>query len=168
MPWTLGTMLMRQLLTIIIFLFLLLRPSAKAQKSITINPTGLYNFDGHTYKKNGDTYGYFGTIKVVRLDSAKILMSFYVCKGAPSYNSGSFVDTLNYLNNEAIYEGDTTMAETTCKLTFHFTSKGISAELSSDYSNSACGFGHAVDAQGFYKRVKGKIPTKNEILSDDE
>jgi len=161
-------MIIRQLLIIIIFPFLLLRPSAKAQKNNFINPTGLYNFDGHSYKKNGDTYGYFGTIKVVRLDSVKILMSFYICKGAPSYNSGSFVDTLNYLNNEAIYRGDTSIAETTCKLTLHFTSKGINAELLSDYPNLACGFGHAVDAQGFYKRVKGKIPTKNEILSDDE
>jgi hypothetical protein len=159
---------MRPLLLKITFPFLISSPSLKAQTINFINPTGFYKYDGKTYKKNGETYGYFGTIKIVRLDPGKILMSFYVCKGAPSYNSGSFVDTLDYINNKAIYRGDTTMAETTCKLTFHFTSKGISAELSSDYPNSACGFGHAVDAQGFYKRMNGKFPTKKEILNDDQ
>ena len=141
---------------------------ASAQTSDFINPAGVYNYDGKTVKKNGETYGYFGTIKVVMLDSTRILMSFYVCKGAPSYNSGSFVDTLGYSNNLAIYHGDRSMPETMCKLTFLFSAKGISAELFSDDLNSSCGFGHAVDAHGFYKRAKGKMPGIKEILEDAE
>lgn len=157
----------RFLITVVVFSCLFIQ-SVKGQSINFVNPTGTYNYDGKTYKKNGDTYGYFGTVKVFKLDSTKILMNFYVCKGAPSYNSGSFIDTLEYSNNKAIYRGDTSMVQTTCKLTFLFTSKGLMVELFSDYPNMACGFGQAVDAQGFYKRVKGKIPTKEEILNDDE
>ena len=141
--------------------------SVKGQTSAFVNPNGLYEFDGKTYKKNGETYGYFGTIKVFLLDTNKILVSFYICKGAPSYNSGSFVDTLNYSNNQAVYRSDP-VSDSTCRLTFQFTSKGIDAELCSDNPNFACGFGHAVDAQGYYKRMEGKIPSKEEILKDDE
>lgn len=142
--------------------------SAEGQTSASINPTGIYEYSGNTYTKNGDTYGYFGTIKVLQLEANKVLVNFYVCKGAPSYNSGSFIDTLTYINNQVVYRGDTTMAELTCKLNFKFTSKGIYAELFSDYPNTACGFGHAVDAQGFYKKQKGKVPTKDEMFEDQE
>jgi hypothetical protein len=142
--------------------------TSKGQTCSFVNPNGLYEYDGKTYKKNGETYGYSGTIKVLLLDTNKILVSFYVCKGAPSYNSGSFVDTLNYSKNQAVYRGDTTIADFTCRLTFLFTPKGIDAELFSDNPNWACGFGHAVDAQGFYKRAKGKVPSKEDILKDKE
>src|ERR1700754_414505 len=134
--------------------------TAKAQTPARINPTGIFNYDGKTVKKNGDTYGYFGTIKVLQIDSNRILMNFFICKGAPSYNSGSFTDTLHYTNNTCVYRGDTTFANTTCRLVFKFSLKGINAELFSEFPNSACGFGHAVDAYGFFKRMKGKIPTK--------
>src|SRR5688572_12818040 len=137
-------MLMRLLLIIIVTLTYWTH--SEGQTTSFVNPNGLFEYDGKTYKKNGETFGYFGTIKVFLLDTNKILVSFYICKGAPSYNSGSFVDTLNYSNNQAACRGDTTV-DLTCKLTFYFTSKGISAELFSDNPNFACGFGHAVDAQ---------------------
>jgi hypothetical protein len=142
--------------------------SSKGQTSVRINPTGVYKYSGKTYKKNGDTYGYFGTIKVLQVDTDKVLMNFYVCNGAPSYNSGSFIDTLSIKKNQAVYHGDTTIIELTCKLTFNFTSKGIYAELFSDYPNSACGFGHGVIPQGFFKKQIGKVPTKDEMFKDEE
>lgn len=151
---------MRRLyLLIILFSF----ASAKAQ---TINPSGVYTFSGKTYKKKGHTYGYFGTVKVLLINSNRILMNFYVCKGAPSYNSGSFIDTLEYKDNTAVYRGDTSLVETTCRLVFKFSSKGFDSELSSDYPNMACGFGHAVDVFGFFKKLKRKAPTMNEMLED--
>jgi len=166
---TLGAIFMRQsaVPTLLLLILLFFIKSSSAQTK-TLKPTGVYEYSGKTIKKDGETYGYFGTIKVLCLDTNKILVSFFICKGAPSYNSGSFVDTLQYSNSQAIYVGDTAMAETTCRLTFNFTPKGINAELFSNYPNSACGFGHAVDAQGFYKKIKGKIPTKEEILKDQE
>ena len=115
-------MLMRYLLLIVTIIFW--THLAEGQSTSFVNPSGLYEFDGKSYKKNGETYGYFGTVKVFLLDTNKILVSFYICKGAPSYNSGSFVATLNYSNNQAVYRGDTTV-DLTCRLTFRFTSKGV-------------------------------------------
>jgi len=141
--------------------------SVTGQNNNFIDPSGIYEYDGETVNKDGETYGYFGTIKVLRLDSNQILVSFYICKGAPSYNSGSFVNTLKYSNNRAIHRGDTTEPLSTCRLIFNFNREGIWTELFSDNINGACGFGHAVDAEGFYKKVKGKLPTKEEILESE-
>ena len=145
-------------------LFLLPNFSTGQTKKV-ITPNGVYEFSGKTVKRNGETYGYFGNIKVLLLDTNKILVSFYICKGAPSYNSGSFVDTLNYINNIAIYTGDTSL-DRSCKLTFTFIATGINVNLQSENPNFACGFGHAVDAYGYYRKIKGRIPTKEEILRD--
>ncbi|MEO8759737.1 MAG: hypothetical protein ABI388_01860 [Bacteroidia bacterium] len=92
-------------------------------------------------------------------------MSFFVCKGAPSYNLGVFVDTLNYLNNKVLYTGDT-LSDPTCQMTMKFSAASINIDLKTDNINFACGFGHAVTAKGFYYRVKGRNPTKEEILKD--
>ena len=159
-------MVMRYLKFTICFIFSLSTQFLNAQSNISINPSGVYKYDGKTYRKNGETYGYFGTVKVLQLSSTKILVSFYVCKGAPSYNSGSFVDSLDYSNNQATYLGDTSMIETTCKLIFHFTAQRINIELFSEYPNMACGFGHAVDAQGLYKKVGAKPPIMEEIVRE--
>jgi len=131
-----------------------------------VNPTGKYKLNSKTIKKNGDTYGYFGDIKVIALGKDKILISFYVCEGAPSYNSGSFIDTLAYKNNVAIYKGDPN-DDPSCNMRMVFSRKGVDVELKSDNPNFACGFGHGVDSQGFYNRIIGNIPKKEEILNDE-
>ena len=83
-----------------------------------VNPTGTYHLVGKTKKKDGDVYGWFGTIQVKTLTANKIAMTFYICKGAPSYNSGSFVDTLYYSDNKAIYADEDTAKK--CVTTFVF------------------------------------------------
>ena len=120
---------MRHILIITISFCSYLLPNSSAGQNIKfLNPTGLYDFTGKTTKKNGETYGYFGKIKVLLLASDKILVSFFICKGAPSYNSGSFVDTLNYEKNTAIYTGDSTI-DRSCKLTFYLTATGINVAI---------------------------------------
>ena len=131
-----------------------------------VNPTGSYTFSGKTKRNKNNVYGYFGHTHVLLLDSSHILINFFICKGAPSYNSGSFIDTLEYTNNTAIYRGDR-VSDSTCKLTLDFSNKGIGVQLFSENPNWACGFGHAVDAYGFFKRIRGKIPSRNEILEDN-
>jgi hypothetical protein len=59
------------------------------------NLTGSYKYNGKTQKKNGETYGYFGDVQVKLLNENRIAVSFYLCVGAKSYNSDSFVDTLS-------------------------------------------------------------------------
>lgn len=133
--------------------FLFFSGLAKAQ---TTSPNGYYSLDSKTTLKNGDTYGYFGTIKVKQVDSNRIFMEFYVCKGAPSYNSGSFDDTLHFEKGIAVY---TTPVDNSCIITFNFnTAGGVTVEEKAKDLNAACGFGHAVVASGFYKLVYSGDP----------
>jgi|SRR5688572_20942047 len=121
-----------------------------------INPTGSYKLDNKTTVKNGDTYGYFGDIDVKLLDSSRIAISFFVCKGAPSYNSGSFIDTLKYKNNVALHT--TPEDDTSCRIKFTFSKKGITVYQYQENLNFGCAFGHAVFADGFYKKTSSKVP----------
>jgi uncharacterized protein YecT (DUF1311 family) len=129
-----------------------------------VNPTGLYSLDNKTTIKNDDTYGYFGDIAVKAISQNKVVVRLYVCKGAPSYNSGTLADTLEIKNNKAIY----TNAEfdSTCKIIFSFFRQGIKVEEFTDNYNSGCGFGHAVVADGFFKKKSNKIPTTKELTDE--
>ena len=122
-----------------------------------VDPTGTYVLNKNIKKVEGDIYGYFGEIQVAKLDRNKIVMNFSICKGAPSYNSGAFLDTLLYQNNKAIFRGDT-IDDPSCMITFNFSAKGIVVEEKTDDYNFGCGFGHAVVASGFFKKTSSKVP----------
>lgn len=126
-----------------------------------MDPTGTYVYNGRTVKKGNDTYGYSGQIQVKKIGAAKIVMSFELNKGAPSYNSGSFVDTLSYSNNKAIYT--TPADDSTCRIIFYFDTTGITVkEQTADY-NFGCGFGHAVVANGRFRKISSKRPKMETI-----
>jgi hypothetical protein len=125
------------------------------------NPTGTYKLDSKTYTRHGEVYGYTGSIMVKQINPDTIAVSLFVCKGAPSYNMGSFVDTLLYRHHQALYHhaGD----DTSCRITFYFTNKGLTVDQAQANLNFGCGFGHAVFADGYYKKVSGRVPViKNE------
>ena len=133
-----------------------------ARKSF-YNPTGSYELVCKKKIIDGETYGYSGEVHVKLLDSAHIAMSFYLDKGAPSYNSGSFVDTLYYKHSIAIYK---TESDTSCKITFAFSKKGVTVDhLAKNYNNS-CGFGHSVVVSGFYKKISSRIPEIKDSFND--
>lgn len=138
----------------LLLFFILLSTTAQAQNSPTlpfINPSGYYSLDKKTTIKNGETYGYFGTMKVKLVDSNRIFADFYICKGAPGYNSGSFSDTLLYKNNIAIY---TTAADNSCIITFNFNATGgVDVDEKTKDSAAGCGFGKGVLTNGFYTKV---------------
>lgn len=131
-----------------------------------IEPTGTYKLVSKVKVKSGDTYGYSGQIQVKKITNDRIIINFYVNKGAPSYNSGDFIDTLNYINNVAIYT--TPEYDSTCKITFTFDKKGISVKQEAVDINFGCGFGQGVDAYGFYKRVSNKIPKLIDLTTGKE
>ena len=116
------------------------------------NPTGTYSYQGKTTEKDGEIYGYFGTIQVKTLTNTKIVMTFYICRGAPGYNSGSFVDTLDYKNNQVIH------TYKDCVTAFSFSKTGI---IVKEISNRSC-WGAGVVAHGHFKKKSSKQP----ILSD--
>jgi hypothetical protein len=136
-------------------------------KETCIDPTGTYELNKKTADKDDNSRGYSGYIQVKKITADKIVMTFEVNKGAPSYNSGSFVDTLRYSNNIALYAPSPNI-DSTCLITFHFDTKGVSVkEKTADY-NSGCGFGHAVVADGFYNRTSNKTPVLKEPLTGEK
>jgi hypothetical protein len=130
------------------------------------DPTGTYVYIGKTKTKKGEVYGYTGRIQVIKIGADTIVMSFYVNKGAPSYNSGSFMDTLPYINRIAVYKASAKI-DSTCTITFLFDKKGVTVrEETADY-NSGCGFGHAVVADGRYRKTSSKKPVLTDPLTDN-
>jgi hypothetical protein len=131
-----------------------------------IDPTGTYNLESEYRKDGDDIYGYFGQIQVKRLTEKQILMTFMINKGAPNYNSGSFVDTLDYRIKEAIYV-DIDL-DPSCKITFDFTEKGVTVKEETDNYNFGCGFGHGVVADGFFKKTSSDEPELRHPLTDEK
>ncbi|MEO8517471.1 MAG: hypothetical protein ABI426_12025 [Flavobacterium sp.] len=139
---------------LLIVLTILIATSSFSLKQSAFNPTGTYELNEHTKERNDGVYGYFGTIQVKKINHTKIAMTFYICKGAPSYNSGSFVDTLDFSNNVAIHKDED------CVTIFTFTKKGIDVK---EQSHRSC-WGGGVVAHGHFKKTSGKEP----VLTDPE
>jgi hypothetical protein len=129
-----------------------------------LDPTGTYSFDGKTKTKDGDTFGYFGEIKVNLIDTNKIAMSFYICKGAPSYNSGSFVDTLSYRENIAVFRDKD--LKKACTVTFAFSKTKIKIQEAANYEYGTC-WGYGVAAFGSYKKTSSKVPIIKDPLTEE-
>jgi hypothetical protein len=131
-----------------------------------INPTGHYELESEIKQIGEDRYGYSGEIRVKLLEGKRIAVGFYMDKGAPSYNSGSFLDTLAYDDSIAIYRP--LEFDSTCALTLLFSKNGVlSTEQTADY-NSGCGFGHAVVANGFFKKISSDAPTELDPMTQEQ
>jgi hypothetical protein len=124
-----------------------------------INPTGTYVYQGKTTKKDGDTYGYFGTIQVKKISDKKIIMTFYICKGAPSYNSGSFVDTLEYIDNKAVFKDEGIVTQ------FSFDNNGVDIK---EIEYNGAYWGQGVYAHGRFKKKSKKEPILTEPLTGEK
>lgn len=101
-----------------------------------IDPTGTYVLMG-TIKKNRIT-GHSGEIRVQLLDSHRIAVCFYINKGYPGYESGSFMDTLIYHENSTHY---ICVRDTTCTILFYFRRNKV--EMVPTYGNPDLGGGFA-------------------------
>ena len=127
--------------------------------SNTIDPTGTYNLESETEIRNGETYGYTGEIRVKKLADNKIVLSLYVCRGAPSYNVGLVDDTIKMENNHSVLKCDMPEIDQKGELHFYFKKDGIEVKEKHLEFNEFCTFGHAVHADGFYKIKSRKIPS---------
>jgi hypothetical protein len=115
--------------------------------------TGEY-FLGDSLDKEGIKPG--GVIHVLQIVDNQIVLSLDYCKGAPSFNLGSFMDTLQLENNQAIYRSE---YDSTCTIHFTFIPKGLNVNQQSTNWPAFCGFGWGVDATGFYTKTS-KIITE--------
>jgi hypothetical protein len=158
---------MKKPLILLSILLLTALSFARMPQNKRIDPTGTYILDVQQIVIEREPYGYAGLIQVVSLPGNKILMTFSINKGAPSYSRGSFTDTLNYVNNRVVYKNPA--ADASCEITFTFTDSGITVKEKTTNLNSGCGFGKGIVADGFYKKVSSmkpalKNPRSGEIL----
>lgn len=144
------------LLTWLILFFLNGLVACVSQEDKYIDPTGTYNLVSKTTKIGDDIYGRFGEIKIIALSKNKIVMNYFICKGAPSYNNGGLLDTLDYNNNTAIYT--CVEYDKSCEISFCFNETSVTVKEETNNVNYGCGFGHAVVADGVYKKTSDKIP----------
>jgi hypothetical protein len=118
-----------------------------------IDPTGTYILMG-TIKKNRIT-GHSGEIRVQLLDSHRIALCFYINKGYPGYESGSFMDTLPYDGSTTRY---TPGKDSSCTILFYFRRKKV--EIAETYSNpgAGCGFGNGVLISTVFQKTSPDKP----------
>jgi hypothetical protein len=64
-----------------------------------VDPTGTYILKGSVAKNR--VVGHSGEIRVKLIDSGRVALSFYINRGYPDYEAGSFTDTLRYTENQA-------------------------------------------------------------------
>lgn len=134
--------------------------SCKENKS-DIDPTGTYELKGEGIE--GEMKGYSGEIRVKLIENRKIAVNFYITKGHPSYNEGTFKDTLNYRRNKAVYQDKD--LKTACTLTLDFSKEGVQIEENANYEHGNC-WGNGVVAHGFFKKTSSKVPTHYELIKE--
>jgi hypothetical protein len=123
--------------------------------STKIDPTGTYALVTHDTDKN-----YGGDIYVKLIQKSKIAIALYIGMGGIAENNGTLNNTLQFKNNHAIFK---TKWDSTCTIIFKFTSKGIWVIQKAADPNFECGFGHAVYADGYYRKVSSKRPSDKDL-----
>ncbi|MCW9705434.1 hypothetical protein [Fodinibius salsisoli] len=132
-----------------------------------VDPTGTYELESDTREEGDEVYGYTGRIQVKRVTVNKILMTFGINEGAPNYNSGSFVDTLAYQNNRAVYRADPAI-DPSCIITFEFTGENVTVKEEADNYTAGCGFGYGVVANGIFEKTASEEPTLRHPMTEQK
>lgn len=134
-----------------------------------IVPTGFYEMEDSSKNTLSDSSKFKGAILVNQITKGKLAVTFLVNKGAKSDSSRSFMDTLDFKDNMAIYRKND--SEQSCRITMKFSSKGIQVlEQTGDFG-SGCGYGHGMITDGYFKKISTKIPAikaleKAEVLAE--
>lgn len=147
-----------QISLILVFSAVLILTSSVAINNCKyIKPTGTYKFG--KVLKNEKQQEYFGETQVVALTENKIIVSFFLCKGAPSFNQGSFIDTLEYNNNQANYIINSN-GKSICEINFKFTNKNLI--IKENINRIDCDFGNGI----FVNCTMNKTSSSKPIIKD--
>ena len=139
-------------------------PGLKQESNQFINPTGTYIFNKKVDRSNIVTKEYFGDAQVLLLDSNRVIVNFYVNKGAPSFNSGTFYDTLTYTNHTARYIFE---ADSSCQVVLNFDVEGAQITQEAEDINYGCGFGQGVVVNAYYHKTTTDKPIFIDYLSGE-
>jgi hypothetical protein len=133
-----------------------------SDESVTkfIDPTGTYTLVGKV-KKNL-VVSHSGEIRVRLLDSGKLAICFYMNKGYPGYQSGSFIDTLPYIENAARYTPPT---DTNCTIVFQFTLRAVETMALYNAPQCNCGLGAGVITAAIFDKSSGDKPIIQDLAA---
>jgi hypothetical protein len=109
-----------------------------AETSTSVQYGGIYSY-GDT-SKDSETPN--GTVYIYPENDSTALFYVYVCKGAPSYNSGSIDGRITIRNNKAVFQKRLAYEKMDCVLYFEFGENGLT--IDEDEEDCGCGFGNAV------------------------
>lgn len=123
-----------------------------------INPTGTYLLKGES--KNSQIVGHYGELRVRLLDSTRIALAFYLNRGYPGYESGSFIDTLSYEDNRAEYRP---AADSSCSVYFSFDDHQVEISQSVSDLNSGCGFRPGVIVPVLVPKTSAEVPVIQDL-----
>jgi len=117
-------------------------------KLITTKYSGFYSYGTDVEK------GRIGTIFIYHETDTTILFYIDLNRGAPSYNMGSLYGRVKITSDTGLFYSKFAYADMGCKWIFHFTKNSLTIKTvdEQDY----CGFGHAVFADGEFKRKSNK------------
>jgi hypothetical protein len=118
-----------------------------------INPTGTYLEKGEV--KNSKIIGHYGELRVRLLDTNTVALSYYANKGYPNYEFGSFIDTLHYADNRAIYKP---VNDSACAIYFAFESRSVEVIKVLTDPRSGCGFGPGVMIPVMLQKTSSDVP----------
>ncbi|MDB5120690.1 MAG: hypothetical protein JWN56_1908 [Sphingobacteriales bacterium] len=130
-------------------------------KTPVLLPSGFYKLESKSEKNGDDTSSCQGSILVKQITKSKLAITFSINKGADSNNSRSFIDTLDYKDDIAVYKKSD--SDRSCRITMRFSSKGIHVIEQTSGTSFGCGFGHGVVADGFFKKVPSKVPVLKDL-----
>lgn len=144
---------------LVLLLSLLVSGLLPADNKTFIDPTGTYILKGDV--RDNKVISHSGEIRVKLLKPELLTICFFIDKGYPGYESGTFLDTLQYLDNEAVY----TSGDSACMLRFQFKFNGV--ELIHIFSLNAgdCGFAPGVLTGAFFKKASSGVPVIQDLSS---
>ena len=127
--------------------------------------SGSYSFQekvnyqkGDKMKPGKEDQGRGGSLKLFKLDDGRYKFWLSLSKGWPSYNMGEVDGFISVVNNKATFSEKNEYSEGDCKIVFTFSNGSVKIEQMS--TDSECGFGMGVYADGDYK-VKSAGKMKN-------
>jgi hypothetical protein len=122
-----------------------------------IDPTGTYTLKGQV--QDNKVISHYGEIRVKLLKPELLTICFFIDKGYPGYESGSFLDTLRYEDNQSAY----VTGGSGCMLRFYFKPTGVELVHVFSQDSSDCGFAPGVLTGAFFRKTSSGVPVIQDL-----
>ncbi len=125
-----------------------------------IDPTGTYILKGKVQKNEIVTHS--GELRVKLLNKNKVALSFFISKGYPGYEFGSFTDTVSYDETFATYRST---RDKDCNIVFFFSPTSAETQLVYSDPHCSCGFAKGVMISTVFEKKSSDEPVIQDLSS---